>query len=112
MKQKSQEILGKTVVNEDGFVIGEVNDYLVDLETWTVSELQIKIERKKAKELGLKAPFFGNLLVLVEVDQIQSLTDQVILGLGADDFAPYIERRKQEAKNGGASDEEEDGEEG
>ena len=105
MKQKSQEILGKTVINDSGFVIGEVNDYLVDVETWQVSDLQVKIEKKKAKELGLKAPFFGSLLVLIGVDQIQSMTDQVILGLGSSDIKKYVDRRQAEAEG---SDEEEE----
>lgn len=94
MLQKSQEILGKMVVNNDGVVIGEVNDYLVNTKTWQVTDLQVKIEKKKAKELGLKAPFFGSLLVLVEVQKISSLTDQIILSLGADEFKSYVEQRK------------------
>lgn len=103
MKQKSHEIIGKTVINTDGFVIGEVNDYLVDVETWTVSDLQLKIERKKAKELNLKVSFFklGALLVLVGVDHVHSITDQVILDLDAEAFATYIAKRQQE----GAGDE-------
>ena len=95
MLQKSQDILGKTVVNDDGVVIGEVNDYLVHTKTWQVTDLQVKIEKKKAKELGLKTPFFGSLLVLVEVSRISSLTDQIILPLGAREFKSYIEGRKQ-----------------
>ena len=95
MLQKSQDILGKTVVNDDGVVIGEVNDYLVNTKTWQVTDLQVKIEKKKAKELGLKTPFFGSLLVLVEVSRISSLTDQIILSLGADEFKSYVEGRKQ-----------------
>lgn len=105
MLQKSQEILGKTVVNDDGVVIGEVNDYLVNTKTWQVTDLQVKIEKKKAKELGLKTPFFGSLLVLVEVSRISSLTDQIILSLGASEFKSYVETRKQGAPE---SDEEED----
>ncbi len=94
MLQKSQEILGKTVVNSDGVVIGEVNDYLIHTKTWQVTDLLVKIEKKKAKELGLKTPFFGSLLVLVEVQKISSLTDQIILSLGADEFKSYVEQRK------------------
>lgn len=96
MKQKSQEIIGKTVVNSSGLVIGEVEDYLIDLDTWRVSDIQVKIDKKKAKELGLKVSFFGfgGLLVLIDVGQIQSLTDQVILSLGADEFKDYVESRQ------------------
>jgi len=94
MKQKSQELIGKTVISDSGVVIGEVKDYFVDTTSWNITDIQVKIEKKKAKELGLKTPFFSSLLVLVEVHKIQSFNDQVVLGLSADDFKPYIEARQ------------------
>lgn len=97
-QKKSADIIGKTVVNGDGFIIGEVNDYLIDLENWQVTDLQVKIDKTTAKELGLKAPFFGSLLVLVDVHQIRSTTDQVIIKLAVDEFQEYVDDRKKEAK--------------
>lgn len=110
MKQFSQEIIGKTVVNTSGFVIGEVNDYVVDLETWQVSDLQLKIERKKAKELNLKVSFFklGSLLVLVDVNQVDSINDQVILSLSKEDFKGYIDARQEDDEEEEAPQEEEE----
>ena len=98
---KSQDIIGKTVVNEDGVVIGEVHDYIVNTETWQISDLQVTIEKKKAKELGLKTPFFSNLRVLIDVGQVQSMTDQIILGLASSGFKSYVEQRKAAAKGEG-----------
>ena len=110
MKQFSQEIIGKTVVNTSGFVIGEVNDYVVDLETWQVSDLQLKIERKKAKELNLKVSFFklGSLLVLVDVHQVDPINDQVILSLSKEDFKGYIDARQEDDEEEEAPQEEEE----
>lgn len=105
MKQKSQELIGKTVISDGGVVIGEVKDYFVDTTSWNITDIQVKIEKKKAKELGLKTPFFSSLLVLVEVQKIQSFNDQVVLGLSADDFKPYIEARQSDGD--GAEEEEE-----
>ncbi len=99
MLQKSQEILGKTVVSNEGVVIGEVSDYLIDTESWQGTNLRVKIEKKKAKELGLKTPFFGSLLVLVEVGKISSLTDQVILSLASEDFKGYIASLKEQGED-------------
>ena len=42
--KKSKEIIGKTVINDDGFIIGEVVDYYVDVDTWSVTDLQVKVE--------------------------------------------------------------------
>lgn len=107
MQQKSQEILGKVVVDSQGVVIGEVCDYLVDTKRWQVTDLQVKIEKKKAKELGLKTPFFGNLLVLIEVGRIRSMTDQIILALEASSFKTYVDQRRA---GGDVEDEEDEGE--
>lgn len=96
--KKSADIIGKTVVNGDGFIIGEVVDYLIELETWQITDIQVKIEKATAKELGLKAPFFGSLNVLIEVEQIRSTTDQIIIYLSKDDFKPYVDARQQAAK--------------
>lgn len=96
--KKSADIIGKTVVNGDGFIIGEVSDYIIDVECWQITDLQVKIEKNTAKELGLKAPFFGSLIVLVDVDQVRSTTDQVIIHLSKDEFQPYVEARTQASK--------------
>ncbi len=94
--KKSKELIDKTVANAEGFVIGTVNDYLIDVQSWQVSDLQIKIDKAVAKELGLKAPMFGSLLVLVSVSEVRSMSDQVIVGLTKAAFAGYIEARKKE----------------
>lgn len=106
--QKSEDIIGKNVANSSGYIIGEVHDYLIDLETWQVTDLQVKIEKPKAKELGLKAPFFGALLVLFDVGLIISAEDQIIVSLERDAIKPYVDRRKEEAKRGGAPSEDDE----
>ena len=40
--------------------------------------------------------FLGSLLVLVDVDQVHSINDQVILSLSAEDFKGYIDQRQEE----------------
>ncbi len=96
--KKSKEIIGKTVINDDGFIIGEVVDYYVDVESWSVTDLQVKVEKAAGKELNLKMPFFGSLLVLVEVDHIKAATDQIMLSLSKEDFTSYVNARQEEAK--------------
>ena len=96
--KKSKDIIGKTVINNDGFIIGEVVDYYLDVDTWQVTDLQVKVEKSAGKELGLKMPFFGSLLVLVEVDHIQAATDQIMLSMAREDFTSYVNERQEEAK--------------
>ncbi len=96
--KKSKDVIGKTVINDDGFIIGEVVDYYIDVDTWSVTDIQIKIEKAAGKELSLKMPFFGSLLVLVEVEHIKAATDQIMLSLSKDELTAYVTARQEEAK--------------
>ncbi|MEM1347681.1 MAG: hypothetical protein AAGI01_03930 [Myxococcota bacterium] len=119
-RRKSGDIIGKSVINEEGVTLGEVIDYLIDIDEWAVTDVQVKIEKTVAKELGLKTPFFGSLLVLFSVDLILSAEDNVMLGIERDDIKPYVEERlefqkaaKKAAKKGKPEPvEEAEGEEG
>ena len=97
---RSEEIVGKTVVNADGDIIGEVSEVLVDADRWCVADVQVRIAKPHAKELGLRTPFFGRLLVLVGVDKINSISDQIVLAIKKSEFKDYVEERKEKAKNG------------
>ena len=95
---KSSDLTAKTVANTDGVLVGTVREVVFDLETWRVTELQVKIDKPQAKELGLRTPFFGSLLVLIGVDHVQSANDQILVDLAKDDFADYVKERKKAAK--------------
>lgn len=90
---KSEEIVGKTVTNAEGNVIGSVVELVVDTGTWRVTDLQLRVEKATAKEMGLKTPLFGALNILVETARIRSVADQVVLDLGIADFKGYVESR-------------------
>lgn len=100
-RKKSADIIGKIVANGDGFVIGVIDDYLIDLSNWQICDIQVKIEKATAKDLGLKTPFFGSLLVLIDIAHIRSATDQVIIDIPVGEFQTYVEDRKKEAKKKG-----------
>jgi sporulation protein YlmC with PRC-barrel domain len=92
---KSKDLIGKTVSNADGLLIGELQDVILDTDTWSISDIQVKVEKQTAKELGMKTPFFGSLLILLDVVYIKSVSDQVILGMGRDELKPYVEERER-----------------
>lgn len=99
----SQELRGKTVANRNGHLIGEVAELIFDTDSWRVTDLQIRIEKATAKEMGLKAPLFGSLLLLVETTRVASTSDQIILDIPVEGFKDYVDARKQaekEAKKG------------
>jgi sporulation protein YlmC with PRC-barrel domain len=95
---KSKELIGKTVSNGDGLLIGELQDVILETESWSITDIQVKIEKQTAKELGMKTPFFGSLLVLIDVAHVRSVSDQVILSMGRDELKPYVEERERAQK--------------
>ena len=92
---KVSDLVGKTVATAEGHVIGEVNEVILDTDTWRATDLQLKIEKATGKELGLKTPFLGSLLVLVETARITSAADQIIIDVPADGFKEYVSDRSE-----------------
>jgi sporulation protein YlmC with PRC-barrel domain len=92
---KSKDVLGKTVANADGMLIGKLEDIVIDTETWAISDLQVRVEKQTAKELGLKIPLlgFGSLLILIDVSHVKSMSDQVILDMPSEKFKSYVDER-------------------
>lgn len=90
--KKSSEVTGKTVSTSEGRVIGTVADLLIDT-LWNVTDIQIKVEKAAAKEMGLKRPLIGSLLILVETSRIKAVTDQVLIDIKLDEFQDYVNKR-------------------
>lgn len=93
---KVSDLVGKTVATSEGNIIGEVNEVIIDTDTWRASDLQVKIEKSTGKEMGLKTPFIGSLLVLVEATRVTSAADQIIIDVSVDEFKEYVDGRDEE----------------
>ncbi len=92
-RRKTDELIGKTVTNLDGHVIGTVVEMVIDIERWMVTDVQLRVEKATAKEMGLKAPIFGTLKILVDCSRIKSVTDQIVIDLAVTDFKEYVDSR-------------------
>lgn len=92
--KKLSEFTGKTVATSEGRVIGTVADLLVGVN-WHVSDIQVKVEKTAAKEIGLKRPLIGSLLILVETSRVKAVTDQVLIDIKLDEFQAYVNGRSQ-----------------
>ena len=90
--KKLTEFIGKTVATSEGRVIGTVADVLLD-PTWQVTDVQVKVEKAAAKEMGLKRPLLGSLLILVETSRIKAVTDQVLIDIQLAEFKEYVDGR-------------------
>lgn len=94
-RRKTDELIGKTVTNLDGHVIGTVVEMVVDILSWKVTDLQVRVEKATAKEMSLKAPMFGTLKILVDCSRIKSVTDQIVVDLAIADFKEYVDSRDE-----------------
>jgi sporulation protein YlmC with PRC-barrel domain len=101
---KASDLLEKTVVTGDGFIVGEVNELVVHPDRWQVTDIQVKVDKKNAKEVGLKTPFFGSLLVLVDTERVDSAADQIILDFPRGELKEYVESRQAAEKESGKKD--------
>jgi len=75
----SSQLTGKMVVSQDGADVGEVQGLDVNVETWKVETLEIKLERDVLEKLNLKKPIFGTQSVRISTDRISGVSDTVVL---------------------------------
>ncbi len=91
---KVSDLLGKNLANVQGHIVGKIHDLLVDVEGWRLTDLQVRVDKSTAKELGLKAPLFGKLQILIDSGHIVSVADQVVVDIPSNGFAAYLESRE------------------
>ena len=89
------ELVGKNVANVQGHIIGSIQDVLVDTQAWQVCDVRVRVDKQTAKELGLKAPLFGRLQILIDIRRVVSVADQVVVDIATDGFADYLQSREE-----------------
>lgn len=75
---------GKKIITADGREVGEVGTLEIELDTWKIQWLELKLLRDVLETLGLKKPFFGTIHARLAPERIRSVTDNVVLTV---DFA-------------------------
>jgi sporulation protein YlmC with PRC-barrel domain len=73
------ELSGKRVVSQDGRVIGEIESLHIDVESWRVAFIGVKVRKDVLDELRLKRPFIGTQVIRIAADQISGASDTVVL---------------------------------
>lgn len=83
-----ENLRGRSVVDSSGKVVGEVEDVVIDTETWQVAALRLRLKRDMAASLGVKAGAFRTAILDVPSDAVQSTQDMVILRHNLRDLLP------------------------
>jgi len=70
---------GRTVVTSDGQKIGTVTEIRIDVGTWRVSSIEVKVDRPMYRTLGMKRELLHRTTVGVPTELVHSVKDAVIL---------------------------------
>jgi sporulation protein YlmC with PRC-barrel domain len=83
MHIKLSDLPGRAVFDANGVVLGKIKSPLVDMETWSVDVLGVKLSRPVAREMGLDASLFAWLFRPATIDVptglVQAAGDAIIL---------------------------------
>ena len=69
----------KKVIGSEGFVLGEVEGVEVDLDTWQVSILYVRLSDGAAAGLGLRTPFMSKTTICLPIHFVKSVGDLITL---------------------------------
>lgn len=73
------ELRGKRVVSQDGRVVGEIDSLQLDVESWKVLSIGVKVRKDVLDKLSLRRPFIGTQVIRISAAQISGASDTVVL---------------------------------
>ena len=79
MHVELDELRGRKVFDANGRAIGRVNAALVDMETWLVDTLRIRVTRRAAADLDVHWSYFRRPKIDVATGLIHVAGDAIIL---------------------------------
>jgi sporulation protein YlmC with PRC-barrel domain len=72
-------LIGKQIFGQHGREIGVVTDFAVDLSTWQIKGLEVKLNRETLDDLNLKRSWIGTQTIQVPTTEISGASDTFIL---------------------------------
>jgi sporulation protein YlmC with PRC-barrel domain len=107
-ESRAMSLVGMKIIGQHGREVGVISDMIVDVGTWQLLSLKVKLNREALEDLKLKRPWFGSQTVHVPVGEISGATDNLILkslleemefsGGKPVDAAPQIKKSNPEVK--------------
>ena len=88
-QRDARMILGKGVMDTGAMNIGKVRDIVINIRSWSVEYLLVKIPRQVSKELGVGGIMGATARVTPEF--IEKIGDLVKLNVGAEELIEKVE---------------------
>lgn len=90
---KFTELKGKDVLSQDGRECGEVEDVVIDYDSWSIQALVVKLERELLEKFSMKKPMFGSQTIRLQTGHVSGIGDKVILHKSLDELASIYRDR-------------------
>lgn len=84
------QLPGRSVLDITGRVLGRIDRFVVDLETWAISALRVKLRRASAEILGVEWSPFRPPTLDVPTGLIMGARDAVLLRVHLDELHRLI----------------------
>jgi sporulation protein YlmC with PRC-barrel domain len=94
LRMALDDLPGRSVLDSTGRVIGRVDRAIVDVETWVVEALRVRLRREACTELGLDWSPFRPVALDVPTGLILAARDAVILRAALDELASLAPGRE------------------
>lgn len=94
----STEFDGRTVLASNGQAIGAAEGIDIDMGSWRVDSLTVRLNRDMAKPLGLKSGMFRSPTIHISIDEVQSVADAILLTVTVDELRRKIAQAEADAK--------------
>jgi sporulation protein YlmC with PRC-barrel domain len=87
----STKLEGKKVTGAEGYVVGEVEGFDIDLSSWKVTGLEVGLTDEAATELGFKRPFLSKVVVIIPSDIVRLVGNFIVLNETVDSLGSLVE---------------------
>ena len=87
----TDKIEGKRVESANGTIVGNVEALDVNLNSWSVTGLQVGLTDEAATELGFKRPILSKVVVVIPVEAVGEVENFVTLDKSIGDLKSLVE---------------------
>jgi sporulation protein YlmC with PRC-barrel domain len=76
---KISKLNGLNVITADAYTLGEVDGAHADIDTWSITHVDVDLTKEAAEELGFKKPLLGSLTVCLPVNAVKKVGDVITI---------------------------------
>jgi sporulation protein YlmC with PRC-barrel domain len=91
---RPNQFFGKTVIDTEAKIVGEICDLEFDPSNWTITHVCISLSDDAIQMLEYNKPFLGKVQVIVPTEIVMKVSDLVSINRSIPQLKTIIEQRK------------------